>query len=103
MIACLAAIRNAERPTCSTRLRSRARTTQHAPLMADALVSVYVRPEGSYVTSSDRTTAGVWMESATWEFLPGDEPEGVGAAIIRRPRRINARIVDGRVRETTVG
>jgi hypothetical protein len=55
--------------------------------MADALVSVYVRPEGAYITSSDRTTVGVWMESGDWEFLPGDEPERVGAAVIRRLKR----------------
>ena len=50
-------------------------------------MSVYVRPEGVYITSSDRTTVGVWMESGNWEFLPSDEPEGVGAAVIRHLKR----------------
>lgn len=44
----------------------------------------YVRPEGAYITASDRTTVGVWMESNEWEFVRIDEQEQIGAAILRR-------------------
>ena len=52
--------------------------------MTDAIVSAYVRPEGAYITASDRTTVGVWMESAHWEFVQTDRPEEVGEAVLRR-------------------
>ena len=52
--------------------------------MAAALVSVYVRPEGAYVTVSDRTTAGVWIEAVDWEFVLTDSPEVLGEVILRR-------------------
>jgi hypothetical protein len=52
--------------------------------MTDALVSAYVRPEGAYITASDRTTVGVWMESADWEYVQTDRPEDLGEAVLRR-------------------
>lgn len=52
--------------------------------MTEALISAYVRPEGAYITASDRTTAGVWTESGDWEFVPMDEPGHIGEAILRR-------------------
>jgi hypothetical protein len=52
--------------------------------MTDALVSVYVRPEGMYITASDRTTVGLWVESDDWEFVQTDEPARIGEAILRR-------------------
>ena len=51
--------------------------------MRDALIAVYVRPEGAYINASDRTTVGVWVGSGNWEFVPTDEPERIGEVILR--------------------
>lgn len=51
--------------------------------MSDALVSAYVRPEGVYITPSDRTSVGVWIESDRWEFVRDAEPKQVGEVTLR--------------------
>jgi hypothetical protein len=73
-------------------LASGAHTGHYAPPMPDALVSVYVRPEGAYITPSDRTSVGVWMESDRWEFVPVDEPSQIGE-VIAQLLRVEPRVV----------
>jgi hypothetical protein len=52
--------------------------------MTDSLVSIYVRSEGYYLTSSGRTTIGLWMESDEWEFVPRGSASALGSAVVRR-------------------
>jgi hypothetical protein len=51
--------------------------------VADALAAVYVRPDGYFVTSSDRTTVGLWMESGNWELVTTGLPTDIGVAVLR--------------------
>ena len=51
--------------------------------VVDALTAVYVRPNGFYLTSSDRTTAGLWMETGNWDLVTTGLPTDIGVAVLR--------------------
>ena len=51
--------------------------------MAASLVHVYVRPEAAYVTHSDRTTVGLWMEAEHWERVALEPSDALGAIVSR--------------------
>ena len=44
--------------------------------------TVYVRPEGLYVASNDRTTSGLWIGSGLVEIVQQDDPEAVGRSVL---------------------
>jgi len=44
--------------------------------------TVYVRPEGLYVASNDRTTTALWIGSGLVEIVQRDDTEAVGRSIL---------------------
>ncbi len=46
-------------------------------------VSIYFRPEGTYISPSDRTTAGLWIGNAEVTKIGELDPNEIGGAVIR--------------------
>jgi hypothetical protein len=51
---------------------------------ATALATIYRRTEGFFITSSDRTTEGVWVHSGSVERVDSDDPDAIGSALLRQ-------------------
>lgn len=58
-----------------------------------ALVMVYSRPDAHYVTTSARSTTGLWLESGTVAAVPADADDEVLAQAVSRAVRRPADVV----------
>jgi hypothetical protein len=59
-----------------------ARAGQSERVSRTGNVTLYVRPEGLYVASNDRTTTGLWIGSGLVEIVQRDDTEAVGRSIL---------------------
>ena len=46
-------------------------------------MTIYARPDGLYVASSDQTTDGLWIESVRVEFVVPDSSSAIGGVVGR--------------------
>jgi hypothetical protein len=58
-----------------------------------ALVMVYGRPDAYYVTTSARSTSGLWLESGTVAVVPADSDDDVLAEAVSRAVRRPADVI----------
>jgi hypothetical protein len=72
------------RSVLTVRRAGAARSGHSGAVSATALATIYRRSGSFFITSSDRTTEGVWVQSGSAERVDGDDPEAIGSALLRQ-------------------